>query len=186
LRVRPICADFTGDLDVPRVPGEKRRIVYFPGSTIGNFAPDEASALLRRIVGLDSDGLLIGIDLQKDVGVLERAYNDAAGLTADFNLNLLARINRELEADFDVRRFEHRAFFNAAHGRIEMHVVSRTGQSVHIAGRTFRFVPGESIRTELSYKYTPGSFAALARSIGLSVRRVWTDADRYFSVQCLG
>lgn len=186
--VHPLCADFTGKIELPVLAGEgDRRAVYFPGSTIGNFDPAAAVKLLkqiRRLIGADG-GLLIGVDLRKSRDILESAYNDGRGITARFNLNLLRRINRELGADFDLEAFEHSAFFNADDGRIEMHLVSAADQTVHLQGRSIRFCRGETIHTENSYKHTLRGFGQLAAAAGLSVERVWCDAAGLFSVQCL-
>jgi dimethylhistidine N-methyltransferase len=188
LEVRPVCADFTRPfaLPVPKRPAA-RAAVYFPGSTIGNFSPPAAVRLLRGIAELvgPGGGLLIGVDRKKDVGVLEAAYNDARGVTAAFNRNLLVRINRELGADFAVERFLHRAVYNARRGRIEMHLVSDRPQAVHLAGETFRFAAGEGIRTECSYKYGPGEFEALAARAGFRARAAWTDEAGLFGVHYL-
>ncbi|MBC8069499.1 MAG: L-histidine N(alpha)-methyltransferase [Deltaproteobacteria bacterium] len=187
LRVEPVCADFTSAFDVPVPRSAGRRVVYFPGSTIGNFEPEAAAGLLRqmaRIAG-DDGGLLVGVDLRKPVAVLEPAYNDAAGVTAAFNLNLLRRIDRELGGDFDLSRFEHRAYFDEQHGRIVMTLVSRCAQLVTVGGQRFRFAEGETIRTEYSHKYTLEGFAALAGQAGLRVEQVWTDPQQWFSVQLL-
>jgi L-histidine Nalpha-methyltransferase len=186
LPVRPVVADFTRPFRLPDLPAG-RRVVYFSGSTIGNFPPAEAADLLagiRRLCGPDG-GLLIGVDLKKDVAVLERAYNDARGVTAAFNLNLLERINRELGGDFDPARFRHVAFYDPSHGRIEMHLVSRDEQVVRVGGVAFPFRQGESIRTENSYKYSPEDFATLTGRAGLAVRAVWTDEGGLYSVQYL-
>ncbi|MEQ8515749.1 MAG: L-histidine N(alpha)-methyltransferase, partial [Chromatocurvus sp.] len=155
------------------------------GSTIGNFAPSEAAALLAGLRSAVSpgDGLLIGVDLQKDAAVLERAYNDAAGVTAAFNLNLLRRINRELSADFDLSRFAHRALWNDRDGRIEMHLVSDGEQQVRVGSASVDFASGEYILSECSYKYTLPGFAALAAESGWQRRQVWTDPRDYFSLQ---
>jgi dimethylhistidine N-methyltransferase len=188
LEICPVWADFTQDFVVPSAGRPcARRAVWFPGSTIGNFGPEHASRLLGRIARLvgPGGGLLIGVDLRKDASIIEPAYNDAAGVTAAFNLNLLSRINRELGADFNLARFEHRAFFNDAQSRIEMHLISRTRQAVHLAGVAIPFAKGESICTEFSYKYSPEAFRDLAQSAGLEVRHVWTDPDNLFSVQYL-
>ena len=185
LEVLPVCADFNQPFEVPapaRVAA--RTAVYFPGSTLGNFNPMEARQLLshmRRLAGRDG-ALLIGIDLRKDVAVLEHAYDDAAGVTAEFNLNLLSRINQELGGDFDLHRFKHRAIYNAPEGCIEMHLVSSQAQSVQVAGERFEFRSGEHILSERSYKHTPEGFAALAGRAGLQIERQWTDDRRYFSV----
>lgn len=188
LPVLPVCADFTAEFRLPKPPGPvARRTIYFPGSTIGNFAEKAAVELMAgvaRRVG-PGGGFLVGVDLKKDLRVLERAYDDAEGVTAAFNLNLLARMNRELDADFDLRRFEHRARWNEAAGRVEMHLVSRTRQVAHIDGEPIQFSAGESICTEHSHKYSVEGFAHLARQAGLAVRHVWTDRRRFFSVQYL-
>ena len=184
----PVCADYTEALELPRpARSAARRGVFFPGSTIGNFTPPEAQRFLGRMarVAGPRGGLLIGVDLRKDRGRLEPAYDDALGVTAAFNKNLLERINRELGADFDVDRFRHRAYWNAPAGRVEMHLVSEIEQSVGLVGSRFHFEAGEAIHTENSYKYELDQFAALASRVGLSVRRVWTDPDALFSVQFL-
>ncbi len=182
----PLCADFTRPFRLPAsLPSSARRVVYFSGSTIGNFGPTEAQALLRQITDLvgPGGGLLIGVDLKKDRAILEPAYDDAQGITAAFNLNLLARINRELGADFVLDRFRHHAFYDEAHGRVEMHLVSLEAQTVHLAAHAFHLAAGETICTEYSHKYDQRDFARLAESAGLTVREVWTDADGLFSVQ---
>ena len=185
LHVEPVVADFTQRVELPSsIADSARRIVYFPGSTIGNLVPDEAQSLLRGIVDLvgPAGGALIGVDLEKPHELIEAAYNDPAGVTAEFNLNMLRRINRELDADFDIGAFEHRAYFNAEQHRIEMHLVSRRVQQVRVAGRQFTFEVGETIRTEYSHKYTPARFAALAQQAGLVVREQWTDDREWFGV----
>jgi dimethylhistidine N-methyltransferase len=188
LEVLPLCADYGDSLDLPRPRIEPaRRAVFFPGSTIGNFSPPDAQRFLARmgrIVG-PRGGILIGVDLRKAAAVLEAAYDDRAGVTAAFNRNLLVRLNREVDADFELDRFRHRALWNQQAGRIEMHLVSTTEQEVRVAGRCFRFAAGESIHTENSYKYSLDGFAELAAAAGLVVRRVWTDERRWFSVQWL-
>jgi L-histidine N-alpha-methyltransferase len=185
LEVLPLCADFTQPLSLPacREPAA-RRAVYLPGSTLGNFTPDSALALLRQTAGLcgRGGGLLIGIDMRKDPRVIEAAYNDRRGVTAAFNRNILVRINRELGADFDVEQFAHRAFYNAAEGRIEMHLISRRDQVVRVGGMPFFFAMGESIHTENSYKYTFLALAELAVAGGFATVRVWEDERRYFCV----
>lgn len=188
LEILPVCADFnqTFQLPAPQLQAS-RTAVYFPGSTIGNFEPDDAILLLkklRRLVGPDS-AMLIGVDLRKDPTVLEHAYNDKDGVTAAFNLNLLCRFNRELHGNFDLARFRHYAEFNSAQDRIEMHLVSLYNQSVHIAGETFTFRESEHMITEYSYKYTLPGFAALAAKASLKVEQTWTDDRRWFSVQYL-
>jgi len=188
LEVLPVCADYTDHYELPptRRPAN-RRIVYFPGSTIGNFKPDAAKEFLshiREVCG-EGGGLLIGVDLKKDKAVLEQAYNDAEGVTAAFNLNLLRRINRELNADCRVDRFIHQAHFNEEHNRIEMHLVSKCKQTVHIGEEEFVIGKEETIHTENSYKYSLDGFAELADTSGLRVEQVWTDEKRFFSVQYL-
>jgi dimethylhistidine N-methyltransferase len=188
LAVLPVCVDFGAPFELPRAPRPvSRRAVYFPGSTIGNFSEAGAIALMAGVARRVGPGgaFLVGVDLKKDPRVLERAYDDAAGVTAAFNLNLLARMNRELDAAFDLRRFEHRALWMEAEGRIEMHLVSRTEQVVRLGDAEIQFARGESICTEHSHKYTLPGFAGLARRAGLTVRRVWTDPGQLFSVQYL-
>jgi dimethylhistidine N-methyltransferase len=181
LEVFAVCAELPGQLPLP--PG-RHSVVFFPGSTIGNFEPDDARAflgLLARMVGADG-GAIVGVDFQKQTALLDRAYNDPEGLTRAFNLNVLTRLNRELGADFDERRFRHHAFYNESLGRVEMHLVSMVSQVVHLGGRQIRFDAGETIHTENSYKYTPETFAALANEAGFGAHRLWTDARNYFGV----
>lgn len=188
LAVHPVCADFAEPFALPEsIPRGKPTSVYFPGSTIGNFGPQAAVTLLRRIAGLISGGggLLIGFDLHKDPEMLEAAYNDAAGVTAEFNRNLLVRINRELDGDFHPEQFRHHAFFNAEESRVEMHLVSRRDQTARVAGREFRFREGETIHTENSYKYSMAQFGEIARQAGLGARQSWFDRQRLFCVQFL-
>ncbi|MGH8213382.1 MAG: L-histidine N(alpha)-methyltransferase [Rhodanobacteraceae bacterium] len=188
IEMLPVCADFTRNIELPRPRRAARRtVVYFPGSTLGNFETSEAVRLLRQMrVEMESNGAaLVGIDLRKDRVTLEAAYNDAAGVTAEFTLNMLARFNRELGADFDLAAFRHRARWNALAGRIETHLVSARAQAVHVAGQTFRFEAGEAVLVEYSCKYTPGEFTALAGRAGLRVSRTWEDSMRRFSVQLL-
>ena len=185
LSVVAVIGDYHSELEAElTLPAHARRIVFFPGSTIGNFEPDDAREFLRRVRALvgESGGIVIGVDLQKPVDVLNLAYNDPQGYTAAFNLNLLARMNRELGADFDLSAFAHRAFYNAERARIEMHLLSVREQRVHIGGRVFAFAAGESIHTENSYKYTPESFSALAREAGFGAQRMWTDPAHWFGV----
>ena len=185
LEILPVCADYLQPVALPS-PRHKatRNVIYFPGSTIGNFEPDEATAFLRRIANVcgQNGGLLIGADLQKDRHTLESAYNDTKGVTAQFNLNLLTRANRELGADFDLGRWRHRAIYNRSEGRIEMYLISEIDQAVHIADCTFRFRSDEKIITEFSYKHTPEGFAALARNAGFEFQKIWTDDARLFGV----
>jgi dimethylhistidine N-methyltransferase len=184
LDVRPIVGDFSFPFALPPDLAHAPRIGFFPGSTIGNLAPLEAQRLLRLFRACLSPGgrLVVGVDLKKDLDVLLPAYNDAAGVTADFNLNLLARINRELGGNFRLDAFEHRAIYNARDGRIEMHLVSRVDQEVRILRHRFHFRAGETIHTENSYKYTVGQFQNLAISASWVPSRVWTDGCGLFSV----
>jgi L-histidine Nalpha-methyltransferase len=185
LEILPVCADYLQPVVLPSTRHKAaRNVVYFPGSTIGNFEPDEATEFLRRIARVCCQGgaLLIGVDLRKDQDVIEAAYNDAAGVTAQFNLNLLAHANRELGADFDLQRWQHRAIYNSAAGRIEMYLISQIDQAAHIADHTFHFRSGEKIITEFSYKYAPEGFAALASDAGFEFRKIWTDDARLFGV----
>jgi dimethylhistidine N-methyltransferase len=185
LEILPVCADYLEhfELPLPRKPSS-RSVVYFPGSTIGNFEPRAAIDFLRRMVEFcgEGGGLLIGVDLDKDRHIIEAAYNDSQGVTAQFNLNLLSRINRELGADFDVTNWRHRAIYNASEGRIEMYLISEVGQTVHIEDRQFHFSAGEKIVTEFSYKHTPEGFSALARAAGFDFEAIWMDEARLFGV----
>jgi L-histidine Nalpha-methyltransferase len=185
LTVYPLVEDFTKPFAFPPALACLPRVGFFPGSTIGNFEPEEARGLLRHIGAMLGPGalLVVGIDLVKDDDTLFRAYNDAEGVTAKFNLNLLTRINRELGGDFDLAAFHHRAFFNRARSRIEMHLESGRRQRVHIKGVTIDFDAGETIHTENSYKYTVDSFQAVARGAGWSPVRVFTDG--MFAVHAL-
>ncbi|MEE8463449.1 MAG: L-histidine N(alpha)-methyltransferase [Gammaproteobacteria bacterium] len=188
LEILPVCADFTQPFDLP-VPAASvnRNLVFFPGSTIGNFSLEQARQLLK-VMALEAGpggGLLIGVDLKKDRATLESAYNDEAGVTAAFNLNLLVRLNRESGADFDLDQFTHRAIYDEDKGRIEMHLVSGKDQSVNIDGQRIDFVAGEYILTECSHKYELQEFADLAAEAGFNIRKVWTDPERMFSVQYL-
>jgi dimethylhistidine N-methyltransferase len=186
IQIAPVCADYTKPFSLPSV-GAADWLGFFPGSTIGNFTPTQAVQFLsqvRRMLG--AGGLmLVGVDLRKDADVLNAAYNDAAGVTADFNLNLLARINRELDANFDLSAFAHSAFYEPEQGRIEMHLVSRRAQIISVAGRNFDFAADETIHTENSYKYDADQFRCLAASAGWSHRAFWTDSDRLFSLHLL-
>jgi L-histidine Nalpha-methyltransferase len=189
IEVLPVAADFTRPFELPTPQVMPlRNIVYFPGSTIGNFTPEAALDLLRVMHHEAAEGgaLLIGVDLKKDKTILERAYNDSAGVTAEFNLNLLRRLNREFGADFELGRFAHRAVYNEALGRIEMHLVSSDEQAVSVGGERFHFDAGETIRTEYSHKYTLEEFETMAARGGFEVSHVWTDPEGLFSVQyCL-
>jgi dimethylhistidine N-methyltransferase len=187
--VTAICADYTVDFELPPEleDGFCKRVAFFPGSTIGNLLPEEALALLRscaKLVGRGGD-MLVGVDLKKPKPILDAAYNDAEGVTAEFNLNLLTRINRELGADFDLGRFEHVAFYNEAEGRIEIYIESRVDQLVHIAGHGFRLAAGERIHSEYSYKYGLEDFRTLARRAGWIPVDQWVDAENLFSVHYL-
>jgi dimethylhistidine N-methyltransferase len=184
----PVCADFTQPILLPR-PGRAPRhtLLFFPGSTLGNFAQAEAVALLRRMAAtLGASGqALIGIDLDKDPALIEAAYNDAAGVTAEFTLNLLARLNRELGSDFDLGGFRHRAHYVRERGRIETALVSRRAQTVTIADRRFAFAAGEAMQVEISSKYTDAGFQALAAMAGLRVCARWNDAADWFGLRLL-
>ncbi len=188
LRVIPVCANFAQPFELPAyVANSSRRVVYFPGSTIGNFDTDEAARLLRRIREMigDDGAVLIGVDLRKDPRILHRAYNDDAGVTAEFNINALRHLNRELGADFDLDAFEHAAVWVENKSRIEMHLISKEDQRVHIGDEEVTIKRGEHILTEYSHKYTLESFADLAATADLSVTRVWMDPQKQFSVQLL-
>jgi len=193
IEMLPVCADFTQPIKLPRAARAPRQtVVYFPGSTLGNSGPDDALRLLRQMRneagqggGLLDGGVLIGIDLVKDTVALEAAYNDAAGVTAEFTLNLLVRMNHELDADFDLAGFRHRARWHPLAERIETHIVSLREQDVHLGGRTFRFSAGEAMLVEYSCKYTLEGFARFAARAGLRVASVWTDPAHQFSVQWL-
>jgi dimethylhistidine N-methyltransferase len=187
LAVLPVEADFTQPFSLPAAAAGMAHTGFFPGSTIGNFEPHEASSFLRhagRMLGRGA-ALIIGVDLVKDASILNAAYDDAAGLTAKFNLNVLARINRELNGDFELENFRHCAFYNRERHRIEMHLVSRKRQKVSVAGRTVEFRAGETIHTENSYKYTLEYFTALARGSGWTPAATWTDAGANFSIHAL-
>ncbi len=188
IEILPVCADYSQPIEIPRPRrSESRRVVFFPGSTIGNFHRPDARRFLqrmRRLVGPEG-GALIGVDLQKDREILQAAYNDRRGVTALFNLNALRRLNHECGTDFDLGAFRHRAFYNAPEGRIEMHLVSLRNQTVRLNGSAVAFRTGETVRTECSYKYTLEGFGDLARSSGFQVDHVWTDPQSLFSVQYL-
>ena len=187
LLVYPLAADFTAPFTLPGAIAKMAKVGFFPGSTIGNFEPHEAQAFLnsaREILGRGAL-MIIGADLEKDERVLHDAYNDAAGVTARFNLNVLVRINRELGGNFDLSAFTHRAIYNRERHRIEMHLISKKSQHVRFLGTSFAFRPGESIHTENSYKYSIERFAALARGSGWKVCESWTDNAKMFSVHAL-
>ena len=186
LEVLPVVADFTHPFDLPNptiLP--LRNIVYFPGSTIGNFTHDAAHELLEVMHGeAGEDGaLLIGVDLQKDPDIIERAYNDSAGVTAKFNLNMLSHLNREFGFDFDTNYYSHSAHYDEDEGRIELRLISLRGQIVAVGDEEIAIDAGEAILTEYSHKYTLEGFATMAEAAGFSVAKVWTDADELFSVQ---
>jgi dimethylhistidine N-methyltransferase len=187
LDVYPVAADFTAPFALPDAIGTMPKVGFFPGSTLGNFEPHEACAFLRSARDILGQGaqMVIGVDLEKDDRVLYEAYNDKAGVTARFNLNVLHRINRELGGNFDLSAFTHRAIYNRDRHRIEMHLISRKAQTVRVLGRSFAFRAGESIHTESSYKYSLERFAALARGSGWTPRESWTDAAAMFSVHAL-
>jgi L-histidine Nalpha-methyltransferase len=188
VEVAAVCADYMGEVVLPDPvrTRPRRRVGFFPGSTIGNLEPATAADFLARWrERLRGGGMLIGVDLKKDPARLEAAYDDAAGVTAAFNLNLLARINRELGGTFDLSAFAHRAHYDRDLGRIEMHLVSRRDQIVTAAGRRFSFAAGEAIHTEISCKYTVEEFRALAVRAGYRPARTWTDAEHLFSVHWL-
>jgi dimethylhistidine N-methyltransferase len=184
LRVQPVVGDFRADLVLPEDLASRPRIGFFPGSTIGNFQPAEAVDLMRTMRASlgDEARLIVGVDLRKPLSALLPAYNDAAGVTAAFNKNLLVRANRELGADFDLDGFAHEAIFNDRKSRIEMHLVSRQEQTVSLLGRRFAFRPGETIHTENSHKFSISDFQMLARASGWLPGRVWTDEAPLFSV----
>jgi uncharacterized SAM-dependent methyltransferase len=210
LEILPVCADYLQPFDLPpRSRVANRTVVYFPGSTIGNLEPEDATDFLKKIADMVGNGratlrratmarqslalpgnclspvgggLLMGVDLKKSKAILERAYNDSAGVTAQFNLNLLARVNRELGSDFDLRGWRHRAIYNEKAGRIEMHLISLRSQTVNIADAAFSFAPDEHIITEFSYKYSPSEMIALAGAVGLRFEKIWTDEQELFGL----
>jgi dimethylhistidine N-methyltransferase len=187
LDIYPVTADFTAPFALPAAVKAMPKVGFFPGSTLGNFEPHEACGFLRSartILGEDAQ-MIIGVDLEKDERILYDAYNDAAGVTARFNLNVLVRINQELGGNFDLAAFTHRAIYNRERHRIEMHLISRKAQTVRILGRSFSFRAGESIHTESSYKYSVDRFTALARGSGWTPTASWTDPDAMFSVHAL-
>ncbi|MGY0799791.1 L-histidine N(alpha)-methyltransferase [Lysobacter sp. A286] len=188
IELLPVCADFTDAVPLPRPVRETgHTLVFFPGSTLGNF--DEADALrllcsMRATMGARGQAL-IGIDLDKDAGVIEAAYNDAAGVTAQFTLNLLARLNRQIGSDFDLAGFHHRAVYSRPRGRVETDLVSRRAQDVHVDGQAFHFNEGEAMRVEYSHKYTDASFEALAARAGLRIIERWNDPRDWFGLRLL-
>lgn len=187
LIIKPICADYTKPFEIPEIDRPfDYYVVFYPGSTIGNFKPEKAQQFLGVIAEfmIPGGGMIVGVDLKKEKSVLEAAYNDSKGITAEFNKNILVRLNRELDADFDIDQFRHHAFFNEEEGRIEMHLVSEGRQEVHIDNMTILFEEGESIHTENSYKYSLNGFKELV-SDQFEVKKVWTDDDHLFSLQYL-
>ncbi len=185
VHMQPVFADFTQPFELPEHPvTPERNLVFFPGSTIGNFTRSRALEVLEVMAAEAKPGgaLLIGVDLQKDPAILHAAYNDAAGVTAEFNLNLLVRLNRDLDAEFDLERFEHEAVYDRDERRIEMRLVSLARQRVDVAGVPIDFAPGEYIITEYSHKYSPEEFHALARRAGFEPARTWIDDERLFSL----
>ncbi len=187
LRVIAACVDFTAPIDLPDYPIKKRRVAFFPGSSIGNFEPEEAVTFMKNLHALvePDGGLLIGVDLKKDPDILNNAYNDKQGITAQFNLNILTHINRKLNTNFDVDCFEHKAFYNEVSGRVEMHLLCKDSQSVTIGNNVFNLEQGESIHTENSYKYSISEFHSLARQAGFNNEKTWTDIDELFSIHYL-
>lgn len=187
LEVHAACTDFTRVMEVPPTAPEGPRVAFFPGSSIGNFGPEAAVDFMAAVAELVGKGgfLLIGVDLKKAKAMLNAAYDDAQGVTAAFNLNLLTRINRELGADFQSRLWAHKAGYDEAHGRVEMHLVSLARQTVTVAGEGFQFAAGETIHTENSYKYTVAEFSTLAARAGFTAEVVWTDSEQRFSVHLL-
>jgi dimethylhistidine N-methyltransferase len=188
LEILPVYADFTKPFHVPD-PGSTyaRKMIYFPGSTIGNFAPYQATVLLKNMRSLcgRQDMVLLGVDLKKDKNILNRAYNDRGGFTAAFNINLLQRINDELDANIALENFQHRAFYNEVEGRVEMHLRSICPQAVTIDNKFFFFYEGENIQTEFSYKYDLTDLNHLAQSAGFRVDQMWTDTNKFFAVALL-
>lgn len=187
IEVHAACADYSADFALPYCPQHVPRAAFFPGSSIGNFEPPEALQLLKRVHKLLETGgtLLIGVDLKKAPSLLHKAYNDAQQVTAAFNLNLLQRINDELEGHFVLDNFIHYAFYNPHKGRVEMHLLSGCEQQVQVAGEVFEFAQGESIHTENSHKFSIREFQHLAQQAGFASKQVWTDAQQLFSVHCL-
>ncbi len=185
LNVHPVCMDFTKDFDIPdALKSAKHKVVFFPGSTIGNFTPEESMSLLRGFgrVLTKGDGLLIGVDLKKDAEILEHAYDDREGVTAGFNLNLLNRLNREISAEFNICNFQHQARYNKELGRVEMHLVSKLSQIVRVHETIFRFQEGETIHTENSYKYSENEFITLAGRARYKFRQLWKNRKKQFCV----
>lgn len=187
LEVHAACADFSEAMHLPEGFDNRHPLAFFPGSSIGNFTPAQAQAFLKNLHDLlpPGGGLLVGVDLVKHRDILEAAYNDEAGVTAQFNLHLLERIHDELDSDIDPHRFIHHAFFNEQQSRIEMHLISQAAQDVVIEGQRFHFDAGESLHTENSYKYTAAGFCDLAGGAGFKPIALWTDPAALFSVHFL-
>ena len=187
IKVLPVEGDFSRPLALPEAIAGRPRLGFFPGSTIGNLAPDAAVKLLATMAEILGHGarLIIGADLKKDVKRLIRAYDDEEGVTAAFNLNILKRANRELGADFDVGQFDHLATYNESQGRVELYLVSQAEQTVEVMGRSFHFSAGERIHTEHSHKYDVEGFHKMAATAGWRALKVWTDEARLFSVHVL-
>ena len=187
LDVHAACADFSQRMTMPTDMTCEHPVAFFPGSSIGNFAPQEAESFLQGLHSLlpPGSGLLVGVDLIKEKAILNAAYNDAAGVTAAFNLNLLERLRHEFEGDLDPATFSHLAFYNAAQSRIEMHLVSDVAQDIRVAGEVFHFKQGETLHTENSYKYSVEGFREMAGRAGFESRALWTDPDRLFSIHYL-
>lgn len=186
LNIDPVAADYTSTFKIPANSDAEKKVIYFPGSTIGNFIRSDVKSFLKTVSSMigSGDGMLIGVDNKKDSQILERAYNDEKGITGEFNLNVLMRLNRELEADFDMEYFEHNALYNAGKGRVEMHLVSKKEQEVRVGGHLFSFRKGETIHTENSYKYTADEFSDLASDY-FNLEHTWTDRRNYFNVHYL-
>ena len=187
ISIIPVFADYTSRFELPITEGSRQKqVVFFPGSTIGNFDPQEAQEFLRNIAGITGENseMLIGVDLKKEIDVLESAYNDQQGVTAEFNKNILAHINRQLDANFEIEKFRHKAFYNEEAGRIEMHLVSTEKQMVSVGDHEIGFEEGESIHTENSYKYSLEEFEELVAD-WYSIEKVWTDEKKYFSMHYL-
>ncbi len=184
LDIHATCMDFTSNMELQHGPEDVHKVAFFPGSSIGNFEPEDARSFLASIAGMvgKGGGLLIGVDVKKEARILNQAYNDAQAVTAGFNLNLLKRINRELDGNFDIDKFEHKAFYNSRAGRIEMHLVSKRDQIITVGEQTISMANGESIHTENSYKYSIEEFASLAGQAGLERINVWTDDQQLFSL----
>ncbi len=185
IEIAAVCADYTKPMALPTM-NDGRRLGFFPGSTIGNFTPEECARFLENAAGMLAGGwFLVGVDLKKNKAVLDAAYDDAQGVTAKFNLNVLRRANAEIGGNFDLAKFCHRAFYAPSKGRIEMHLVSRGAQEVRVAGKTFRFADGETIHTENSYKYIVDEFKDAAKAQGFESAAVWADPEMLFSVHLL-